>query len=86
MAELSHTGHDVQCPLCEGHGHFRRADLLSRLSDPHFMDNVSRWRKAILEDDHSGDEQPVCAGAESFDQKVRSWPSHEFLWKRSPKE
>jgi hypothetical protein len=86
MAEVSETGHGVQCPLCEGLGHFRRAELICRLSDPHFLENVGRWRKALLEEGHPCEEEPVCVATETFETKVRSWPGHEILWRRSPKE
>lgn len=85
MAEVSRNGHEVQCPLCDGQAHFRREYLISQLSNPHFMENLAKWRQALLES-LKDEQDTVCATAETFEQKVRSWPGHEILWRRSPKE
>jgi hypothetical protein len=76
----------VQCPLCDGHGRFEGEDLVSRLRDPHFLENVAAWRQAILEDHAKPEPELACAARPSFDSEVHSWPNTHFLWRRSPKE
>ncbi|MBV9085844.1 MAG: hypothetical protein JOY79_00040 [Acidobacteriaceae bacterium] len=84
MADVSRNGRDPKCPLCEGHGHLQHDDLISRLSDPHFMESLAAWRRAMLEELEK-QQEPVCATT-SFDREVHSWPNTHFLWRRSPKE
>ena len=71
----------VKCPLCEGHGHLPRAEMLDRLADPNLSENLTRYS------DHLAEEASATVGASSdFQKEVHTWNPQMPIWRRSPKE
>lgn len=79
----------VKCPVCEGHGELRRAELIERLSNGELKCKID---SALGEFVHSEEElaaaTAVACGNESrdFQQDVHSWNPQLPMWRRSPKE
>lgn len=72
----------VKCPLCQGHGEVRHAELVEVLSDSNLLHKIESFLAALT----------APAGGNGHDQKhsffqdVHTWNPKLPLWRRSPKE
>lgn len=78
----------VKCPVCEGHGEVRRAELTERLSGG---DLTSKKADSSALEQVEGDAEfaGATAGdnkARDFQKDVHSWNPQLPMWRRSPKE
>lgn len=79
----------VKCPLCEGHGEIRRAELMERLSDGEFKSKVdSALGELVQSEEEHATATTVGRGNEfrDFQRDVHSWNPQLPRWRRSPKE
>lgn len=79
----------VKCPLCEGHGELRRAELVERLSNGELKSKLDSTLTGLVQPE---EEVAVAAGAgrsnefRDFQKDVHSWNPQLPMWRRSPKE
>jgi hypothetical protein len=79
----------LKCPLCEGHGEVRRAELVERLTDPELKPKIDSYLTGIIQPVEDAELATVAAaGKESrdFQKEVHSWNPQLPMWRRSPKE
>ncbi len=85
MSDLpKNTPHDMlKCPLCEGRGELRKADLVDRLSEKDLGRKVSSYLSIV-----EAEQKESLHGVSPQDAKenVTAWNLTHFLWRRSPKE
>ncbi len=80
--------HDLlKCPLCEGHGEVRCAQLIEFFSDPNLKSRIDAYLAQIAQPVEETAEL-VGAGRESrdFQKDVHCWNPQLPMWRRSPKE
>ena len=86
------SDHDdfLKCPLCQGRGEIRRAEMIERLTDPDLKPRIDSYLAGITK---TGDEpnEFTTAGANArktrdFQKEVHSWNPQLPIWRRSPKE
>lgn len=85
----------LRCPLCQGHGELRRAELEGWLSEPDFRGIIERI-KAQLYDLTARTGEPVFVRhpgngkrdlqKEDFQKEVHRWNPELQIFRRSPKE
>ena len=73
------------CPLCQGQARISRAELMSRLSDKGFREEVETYL-ADLSASATLAEVGVTTGARDFQKEVHCWNPQLPIWRRSPKE
>jgi len=78
----------VKCPLCEGHGELRRAELVERLSDGELKSKVdSAVGELVQSEEEFAAATAVSRGNDrDFQKDVHSWNPQLPMWRRSPKE
>ena len=79
----------VKCPLCEGRGELRRAELVERLSDGELKSKVdSAVGELVQSEEELAAATAVGRGNEfrDFQKDVHSWNPQLPMWRRSPKE
>jgi len=78
----------VKCPLCQGHGELRWAELVERLSDGKFKSKVDSALSEFVQSEEELAAATVARGSEprNFQQDVHSWNPQLPMWRRSPKE
>jgi hypothetical protein len=75
----------LQCPLCHGHSHVTRADLIELLTDRNLRQKIELYLAELLL------AEPIPAGAirpepRDFQQDAHTWNPQLPIWRRSPKE
>ncbi len=81
--------HDLlKCPLCEGQGEVRRADLIERLTDSELKNGLDARLASIIQSQEETELTAVAdaASARNFHKDVHSWNPEVPMWRRSPKE
>ena len=80
----------MSCPLCQGHGELRRAELDEWLSDPDLRDVIERYKEQVR-DRRARTGEPVLAAEKKnrhrdFQKEVHRWNTELPIFSRSPKE
>lgn len=79
----------VKCPLCQGHGEIRRAELVEGLSDGELKPKLDAILRGLVQSEEElAATATVARGSESrdFQKDVHSWNPQLPMWRRSPKE
>lgn len=78
----------LQCPLCEGQGEVRRAQLTEFFSDPELNSKIDAY---LIEDASKTVDKPELVAVSGqpprdFQREVHCWNPSLPMWRRSPKE
>jgi hypothetical protein len=76
----------LKCPLCEGQGEVRRAELVARLSEAELkpkLDDLAEIQQPFEAAEFAG---VAAHGQRDFQKDVHSWNPQLPMWRRSPKE
>ena len=88
---MAENDHRLRCPVCQGHGEFRRSEILNLLSDPDFKKRLDIYLAELRRptEDCEGRDGPL---GEHRGEIARVWHGNTPLepqlpiWQRSPKE
>ena len=76
----------LTCPLCQGHAHVSRSELIGLLTDRNLREKIEQYLAEITplgEAAGVGVHQPQ---SHDFQKDVHSWNPQLAIWRRSPKE
>jgi hypothetical protein len=76
----------LTCPLCQGHSHVSRNELIGRLTDRNLREKIETYLAELVQLGEPAAVRLEPAQVQNFHGSGHSWDPQLPMWRRSPKE
>jgi hypothetical protein len=76
----------LTCPLCQGHSHVSRAELIGLLTDRNLREKIETYLAELVQPGEPAGVGATQSPSRDFQKDVHSWNPQLPIWRRSPKE